>query len=989
MALSRPISRADLAYKACQILAQKNGPHPMRELFAEVGAALPLSPEQVEPSATRPDYKKFELDLAFTLSNEVRARWLVKLKGNWSLTDAGREALGRLMDAEAFHAEAFRLYKEAMRVEGPRVRGIDRESAEAAGDQLEAFLPNEEERQAVIARLAATIKLLGDRPPEIWSITLKRDSIRLNVGRLAAMTIRPGVLDLLVDEALVSDQLKATLNDATAQYSAYRDQLAWLDRIPASSWVGLQEDLAEPHAAAVRKAAEGIRRCPYLASHSPGVVEYLNEELGEEFVGPTPTASDTPSTPTLADALAAWDRSAVAGRLTEAEGVRKEIVRLFPRESWPAMPLERYALGAAPDSYCYWMEYKSSAIGSIAGGAARKHIIYKKSSGPGWYFDSAAHKDESEAWTAVRAGFVEAFEMIERGDYAAVDTIPALRSGAALRTKTAFVYFPDQFMPIYSSSHLAHFAELLGAPAPGLDAVAANRRLLDVVRSKPEFDGWTPCEVMYFLYTWADPKQRRRIVKIAPGEQARFWPDCRDGGYICVGWDEVGDLTRFATKQDFKATFAEKFGDPSKSNAGAVGRKAEEVWTLMELEPGDLVVANRGTSHILAVGTVNGDGYRWMEERPSHKHTVGVDWDESYARTIEPIARWATSTVAPISAAVYQELVGEQPGLAIEDDTLPEIAEAVERKGQAIVYGPPGTGKTYSARRFSVWWLRHKNGDPDAAMALSDPVLMNTLEEELTTSGQLRRITFHPSYSYEDFVEGYKPVKSGGHGLELELRHGVFRQICEAAHNDPTRPYLLLIDEINRGNIPKIFGELITLLEDDKRGLPAELPQSRDLFIVPRNVYILGTMNTADRSIRLLDTALRRRFAFVELMPDPSLLANSLVGPLALDTFLRELNTRIARGAGREKQIGHAYLMRGSRAVATPDEFSARFRQDILPLLQEYAYDNYAQLAEYLTPALVDVENLELRAEVLQNADQLVDVLHEAFTEGASEAPQL
>jgi 5-methylcytosine-specific restriction protein B len=403
----------------------------------------------------------------------------------------------------------------------------------------------------------------------------------------------------------------------------------------------------------------------------------------------------------------------------------------------------------------------------------------------------------------------------------------------------------------------------------------------------------------------------------------------------------------------------------------------------MELQQGDLVIANRGTSQILSLGTVNGQGYFWNEDRPEFKHTVGVDWDDSYARSIEPISSWATTTVAPISPELYRQLIGTDTVVVPVDETLSEIAEAMDRKGQVILYGPPGTGKTYVSRRFAVWWLRHKNGASDATRVLADTDLLASVEEDLTKSGQLQKVTFHPSYAYEDFVEGFKPVDTGGSGLTLKLRDGIFKQLCEAADKDPSRSYLLLIDEINRGNIPKIFGELITLLELDKRDQTTRLPQSGEWFSVPTNVYILGTMNTADRSIRLLDTALRRRFAFKELMPDPSLLANSLVGPLALDAFLKELNARIARKSSREKQIGHAYLMNGTRPVSTPEDFSARFRQDILPLLQEYAYDNYALLAEYLGSNLVDVERQEFRDEIFTSPEGLMVALREAFDESA------
>jgi len=126
------------------------------------------------------------------------------------------------------------------------------------------------------------------------------------------------------------------------------------------------------------------------------------------------------------------------------------------------------------------------------------------------------------------------------------------------------------------------------------------------------------------------------------------------------------------------------------------------------------------------------------------------------------------------------------------------------------------------------------------------------------------------------------------------------------------------------------------------------LPQSKESFTIPPNVYLLGTMNTADRSIKLLDAALRRRFAFIEFMPDVELLRGGKVEGLDLDEFLIELNARIAAHAGREKQIGHSFLMDGSQPISDAGEFARRFRQEILPLLQEYCYDDYAALARYL-----------------------------------------
>jgi 5-methylcytosine-specific restriction protein B len=245
--------------------------------------------------------------------------------------------------------------------------------------------------------------------------------------------------------------------------------------------------------------------------------------------------------------------------------------------------------------------------------------------------------------------------------------------------------------------------------------------------------------------------------------------------------------------------------------------------------------------------------------------------------------------------------------------------------------------------------------------------------------GAITRLTFHPSYSYEDFIEGFRPVDTGSGTLVLRLEDGVFKRICREAQANPRRKYLVLVDEINRANLAKVFGETITLLEKDKRGMPVTLPQSKESFSVPPNVFILGTMNTADRSIKLLDAALRRRFAFRELMPDTELLRGASVGALMLDVFLEGLNRRVAKAEGREKQIGHSFLLDGSVPVADADEFARRFRQEILPLLQEYCYEDYGALAGYIGEKIVDRNANALDVEYLNDPEALIGALAEQF----------
>lgn len=254
-----------------------------------------------------------------------------------------------------------------------------------------------------------------------------------------------------------------------------------------------------------------------------------------------------------------------------------------------------------------------------------------------------------------------------------------------------------------------------------------------------------------------------------------------------------------------------------------------------------------------------------------------------------------------------------------------------------------------------------------------------TLSEQLSTlrsSAEVRDIgefimwaTFHQSYAYEDFVEGLRPVQSDESpgDISYDIVPGVFKRICMRAAQDPGNKYILVIDEINRGNIAKILGELITLLEDDKRigepnALSVALPYSGESFSVPGNLYIVGTMNTADRSIALLDVALRRRFAFVELMPRPELLdevkVESQEASVPLGDLLRGLNLGIRSYLDRDHQIGHSYFLKVAQAgeAKRVDVLEFVWNNQIIPLLEEYFYSQRDKLAELLAPFRTDVE---------------------------------
>ncbi len=269
-----------------------------------------------------------------------------------------------------------------------------------------------------------------------------------------------------------------------------------------------------------------------------------------------------------------------------------------------------------------------------------------------------------------------------------------------------------------------------------------------------------------------------------------------------------------------------------------------------------------------------------------------------------------------------------------------------------IFYGPPGTGKTHRTVAEAVaicdaeYYAAHQD----------DRAMLRERFNELESEKRIQFVTFHQSFDYEYFVEGLKAKTDKAGQIRFAVEPGIFKQICTLAENDEdSENYALIIDEINRGNIAKIFGELITLLEKSKRvrldeseqaggeQLRVTLPYSQKPFGIPENLHLIGTMNTADRSIALLDTALRRRFEFVEMMPDSNLLRDINIDGINIAKMLDAINARIAAIYDRDHQIGHAYFI-GLRDAASKDALANVFRRSVLPLLQEYFYDEWEKI---------------------------------------------
>lgn len=271
----------------------------------------------------------------------------------------------------------------------------------------------------------------------------------------------------------------------------------------------------------------------------------------------------------------------------------------------------------------------------------------------------------------------------------------------------------------------------------------------------------------------------------------------------------------------------------------------------------------------------------------------------------------------------------------ITEKKYSDIFRLLSHRKNLILQGPPGTGKTFLARRLA-WSILGKRDD-----------------------AHIKLVQFHQSYSYEEFIAGFKPTRDG-----FELKHGIFYDFCKLAEEDPEHKYFLIIDEINRGNIGKIFGELLMLIEKDYRGTPVTLPSTGEYFSVPENLYIIGTMNSADRSLALMDYALRRRFSFVTMEPgfesDGFKTYQQALNSPRFDQLIdciTMLNDIIVsdRSLGPGFCIGHSYFC--GCTDCTADWLRSVIRYDILPMLEEYWFDAPDKLAEHQSTLLNLLEN--------------------------------
>ena len=669
------------------------------------------------------------------------------------------------------------------------------------------------------------------------------------------------------------------------------------------------------------------------------------------------------------------------------------------------------------ESLVYWLEFKDDdefdtrSFGSIAGGSALKFRVFRRRETGAWQAGSERGKPQDitkdEAIAIARSHrdqLLKGVELLDAfpaeatdDDYAGLqdqmDELAPDVSSLAWGHKYFSLLYPEKLDDYHSPRYQRfHLLKLLQLPPEGDGRYVCAGRFLAAARE-------VGLSMNHFTSTLNALNGRRhrywRIGTTSGSTGQSYWSMMRDQGVIAIGWNKLGDLSALSGEARSEATpsLKDMLSRVYPNRASAIGQNAAQIsYFLSGIGIGDFVVAADGMD-VLGVGRVTGE----YEYDPSVEfcHQRSVEWLADGEWQMPDAKEGLQSSVRELGKSFPNLLAIEQhvqngvrlqtPAVgsssrAVRLGRIPErIRSILERKGQAILYGPPGGGKTY-------WAERTAN---DLASLAAFGKLFDSLspEEKGVVSGAgdkpglVRICCFHPAYGYEDFLEGFRPPS--GDTTEWQgsfvLRPGIFKKLCQDAQKSPDRHFYLIVDEINRGDIPRIFGELLTVLEKDKRGKRIMLPVSQEFFSVPSNVFLLGTMNTADRSISLLDAALRRRFGFVELMPDSSLLKDSVVAGIPLRSWLDALNARIREHVGRDArnlQVGHAYLMPGGSPLRDIHSLKRAIRDDIIPLLEEYCYEDYGSLAEILGK-LVEVDAARIRQELFEDGqeDELIESL--------------
>jgi hypothetical protein len=424
------------------------------------------------------------------------------------------------------------------------------------------------------------------------------------------------------------------------------------------------------------------------------------------------------------------------------------------------------------------------------------------------------------------------------------------------------------------------------------------------------------------------------------------WMECQQKEIMVLGMDNIGDYSQYDSKESLRQELISTY-----DNSTSRKNQALMAWNFAnKLAINDVIFAKRSNT-LVGKGIVTGD-YIFDDSRQEYKNIRTVKWLQigEWEHPGKSVAKRLTD-ITPYTDYIEKLITIFTPDELDDVDTQPEVdypeyssadflsdvymseqdyetlVNVLKMKKNIILQGAPGVGKTFTAKRLAYSIIGSKNPD------------------------RVQMIQFHQSYSYEDFIEGYRPTENG-----FTIKKGSFYKFCKLAEDDDENDYFFIIDEINRGNLSKLFGELFMLIEKDKRGIELQLLYSDENFSVPPNVYIIGMMNTADRSLAMLDYALRRRFSFFTMKPGFNTIGfQTYQDSLKSDAFkkliscIKQLNSKIAAdiSLGEGFCIGHSYFCGLTAKTATVQTLTSIIEYELIPLLKEYWFDEPEKIIDW------------------------------------------
>lgn len=633
--------------------------------------------------------------------------------------------------------------------------------------------------------------------------------------------------------------------------------------------------------------------------------------------------------------------------MTTAERIQRynSFQERFPIEKLGEMTLEEYTNLDRSDSFCYWIESRTGSLGSFWGCSSFKFGIYRYKNRPS---DTRVVSDDKYAWyrllkaETAQVAFYRIREIIvaiayaaRNGNFEKIDEIKEL--GNSYKWKIAFLYSDFRLIPIYKREYLVGAAEAMGiANAARMKTSAIQRRLMEMVGDQNIFD--------YYDFLWKNRTGTRQTQKsesateakdtesavITDGSKVNYWWLVASPKYWTFSDIKVGEQVVYTVKNDKgnKRRIPANF-EQAKTGDIVIGYEANPVKCIVALAK--VSKASDGETISFVKTETLSTPVSWFDFKNSPEIT-DMEFirnpngsffhltEDEYNFLVDLIRQENPEDDNPLLPVDAPELYDDKKFLSevfMSESDLSSLKKLLRHKKNIILQGAPGVGKTFSAKRLAY-------------------VMMG-----VTDDSRVKMVQFHQNYSYEDFIMGYKPTASG-----FELREGVFYEFCRKAANDPDRDYYFIIDEINRGNLSKIFGELLMLIENGYRGTTVQLAYRKEEFAVPENLYLIGMMNTADRSLAMIDYALRRRFSFFTMHPGLDTAGFKAEISRYDDTrvekvveVIRQLNSTIANddSLGDGFRIGHSYFCNHDTST---DWIENVVRYDICPMLEEYWFDN-------------------------------------------------